>query len=152
MCRCKGHSNKIKSGSIEAATEHDNYKDYQEYNFIITMENKDINGYISEKIMNAFLAGSIPIYWGTKYVKEIFNEKAFVYVNDFSSLEECAKYIVELNNDKERMKQMVNEPVFKNDIVPDYYKVDEYDNPSDFYIKLSNKVKDLIEKANLYYK
>jgi hypothetical protein len=111
------------------------------------MENADINGYITEKIMNAFLAGAIPIYWGTKYIKEIFNEKAFIYVNDFSSLEECAKYIVELNNNKDRMKKMVAEPVFKNNIVPDYYKVDVYDNPSEFYVQASQKIKDLIANS-----
>ena len=83
--------------------------EYKKYRFIMAMENKNIKGYITEKIINAFRAGAIPIYWGTDYIKNIFNPKAFIYVNDFNSLEECADYIVALDNDKNRRQQMLNE-------------------------------------------
>ena len=38
-------------------------------------------GYVTEKIVNAFLAGSIPIYWGSRAVLEIFNPESFIYAN-----------------------------------------------------------------------
>ncbi len=140
--KCKGTSNKIKVQRI--STDAENYNFYKDYNFVIAMENADVNGYVTEKIMNVFLAGSIPIYWGTKYVKEIFNEKAFIYVNDFPSLELCAKYIIELNNDKTKIANMLREPIFKDDIIPEYCFMDEK-NPSQFNLNIANKLKALIE-------
>ena len=35
--------------------------------------------YISEKILNPFLAGCIPIYYGSPEVFHVFNEEAMVY-------------------------------------------------------------------------
>ncbi len=43
------------------------------------MKNKRANGYITEKILNAFLAGCIPIYYGTTEIFDIFNKKAFIW-------------------------------------------------------------------------
>ncbi len=43
------------------------------YNFTIAFENTDYPGYITEKIIHAFIAGTIPLYWGGgDYLKEIF--------------------------------------------------------------------------------
>ena len=39
-----------------------------------------LEGYVTEKIVLAFLAGSIPIYYGDrKHVNYLFNPDAFVY-------------------------------------------------------------------------
>jgi hypothetical protein len=83
---------------------------YTKYKFVFAMENSDVHGYVTEKIMNAFHSGAIPIYWGTKYVKELFNEKAFIYVNDFSCLQECVDFVVDMS-DEDREK-MMNEPIY----------------------------------------
>ena len=74
------------------------------------MENKNAPGYVTEKIMNAFHSGAIPIYWGNNYVKELFNVMAFIYVNDFTSPEACVDYILSLT-DEDREK-MMNEPIY----------------------------------------
>ncbi len=140
---CFANSEKI--NKVKKENNVPNYELYKDYNFAIAMENSDVYGYVTEKIMNAFLANSIPIYWGTKYIKEIFNEKAFIYVNDFSSLEECAKHVIEINNDKTRLLNMLKEPIFKNNIIPEYYKLDT-ENPTKFNLDLANKIKELIEK------
>jgi hypothetical protein len=95
------------SGSWES---HGLVKAYSNYKFVFALENKDTPGYVTEKIMNAFHSGAIPIYWGTSYVKNLFNHKAFIYVNDFPSLEACVGYVVNMS-DEEREK-MMNEPVY----------------------------------------
>jgi hypothetical protein len=56
-----------------------NHKEFQPYRFALVMENKRAKGYITEKIMNAFLAGCIPIYYGTEEIFDIFNKKAFIW-------------------------------------------------------------------------
>ena len=58
---------------------------YSRYNFALVFENKDWPGYVTEKIVSAFLAGSIPIYWGNQAALEIFNPRAFIYVGDSTS-------------------------------------------------------------------
>jgi hypothetical protein len=45
------------------------------------MENSVAPGYISEKILLAFLGGCIPIYYGTVEIFDIFNHNAFVFYN-----------------------------------------------------------------------
>lgn len=83
---------------------------YTKYKFVFAMENRNAPGYVTEKIMNAFHSGAIPIYWGTNYVKELFNTKAFIYVNDFPSPEACVDYVLSLT-DEDREK-MMNEPIY----------------------------------------
>ncbi|CAK0823016.1 unnamed protein product, partial [Prorocentrum cordatum] len=51
------------------------------YRFALVFENKLVPGYVTEKIVNAFLAGSIPIYWGSSAVLDVFNADAFIYAN-----------------------------------------------------------------------
>jgi hypothetical protein len=89
------------------------------------MENTNENGYITEKIMNAYRSGAIPIYLGTEYVKEIFNPETFIYILDFPSYEDCAKHIMELANNPVKLLKMqaatkFNKKLSINDI--DYSK------------------------------
>ena len=49
------------------------------YNFTIAFENCDHPGYITEKIIHAFIAGTIPLYWGGgDYLKETFPADCFI--------------------------------------------------------------------------
>ncbi len=67
---------------------------FQKYRFVLCMENCQKKGYITEKILNAFLGGAIPIYWGCdESVEMFFNKNAFININNFSSFKECARYV-----------------------------------------------------------
>jgi hypothetical protein len=46
------------------------------YKFSITMENTEGQGYISEKIFDSFMAGKIPIYYGSYMIDAFINPKA----------------------------------------------------------------------------
>jgi len=49
------------------------------YNFTIAFENTDEDGYITEKIFDAFLGGAIPLYWGGgKYLKETIPSDCYI--------------------------------------------------------------------------
>jgi hypothetical protein len=49
------------------------------YNFILVFENSDYNGYITEKIIHAFMAGTIPLYWGGgDFLKETFPSNCYI--------------------------------------------------------------------------
>jgi hypothetical protein len=88
-----------------------------QYKFCIAMENTKQETYITEKIVNGFLAKVIPIYWGSNNICDYFNENSFINITDESDecIENAVKHITTLMNDNEKYLQMVNNPVFKND-------------------------------------
>ena len=145
--KCVGYSKKIIKKKINGIHSDDNMiKEYSNYKFVIAMENKIDNGYITEKIINAFTSGAIPIYWGDPVIaKNIFNENAFICVNNFNSLEDCAEYIIQLNNDEYKLNKMKNEPIFKNNIIPDVFQIGNFDNPPQIYKQMADKIKKIID-------
>lgn len=88
---------------------------YSQYNFVMAMENTQKPGYVSEKIINAFNSGAIPIYWGdSATVKTIFNPNAFIDLNNFANFEQAVAYIYELQNNPSKLAQMRSEPILND--------------------------------------
>lgn len=89
-----------------------------EYKFIICFENSKKGTYITEKIINPFLAHIIPIYWGTEYVFEIFNKDAFLYLDNNgtnnNNMSELIKKILEIDANDDMYLNIVNQPRFVN--------------------------------------
>ena len=50
------------------------------YKFSISMENSNGDGYVSEKIIESFIAGTIPIYYGDYMIDEYINPKAYILI------------------------------------------------------------------------
>ncbi|CAK9115003.1 unnamed protein product [Durusdinium trenchii] len=94
------------------------------YRFALVFENKLVPGYVTEKIVNAFLAGCIPIYWGSRAVLEIFNPESFIYANDIQApgfsdeqlfdplmhLERVAEHVLRIAQDPVALEGMANTP------------------------------------------
>ena len=57
----------------------DGYKDYK---FTVVTENCKQDNYFTEKITDAFATGTIPVYWGTECVSEIFNPDGIIVLTD----------------------------------------------------------------------
>ena len=85
-----------------------------QYKFIICFENTIEGTYITEKIINPFLARTIPIYYGTNYCNQVFNKDAFLYLEDESerSYRALLERIKELDDDDTKYLHMVNQQVF----------------------------------------
>ena len=121
-------------------------KIYKDYKFGFAMENTYEDGYITEKIMNVYIGGAIPIYWGTSKIKEIFNPDSFIYINDYSSFEECANDIIGIGNDPIRLKKMQTAPIFlENTPYSSYYDTP----PPEWVINIAKKIKKNIKKVKL---
>lgn len=81
------------------------------YKFNLAIENTDIDGYVTEKIMEPFVAGSVPIYWGNSWVKQEFGEGSYINVNDFDTLDRAVEYIKKVDSDDELyMKILTTRP------------------------------------------
>lgn len=57
----------------------------QQYKFTIAFENDTFPGYQTEKLYDAMLAESMPIYFGDPKVSDIFNNKSFVNARNYSN-------------------------------------------------------------------
>lgn len=86
----------------------------KQYKFSLAFENSCSNGYTTEKIIDAFASGGIPIYWGDPKIKEIFNPKSFINANDFENYDELIRHIKKIDNDDKLFLDMVKEPAFIN--------------------------------------
>jgi len=93
----------------------DKFAFQQKYRFSLALENSSYTGYTTEKIIQAFAAGTIPIYWGDPSVAELFNEKAFINCHSFQTLEEVIGRVKEVNENEELWMAMLKEPIVNPD-------------------------------------
>lgn len=92
----------------------DNKIEFQKkFKFSIAFENSYGLGYTTEKIIDAFAAKTIPIYWGNPLVHRDFNTNAFINVHDYSSLDEVVNEIIRIDQDDEIWMKYLSEPAFK---------------------------------------
>lgn len=86
-----------------------------EYRFSLAIENSCTSGYTTEKILQAFAAGTVPIYWGDPRIKQEFNEKSFIYAGDFDNYDELRAYVKDINEDDEKYLAMAKAPIITDD-------------------------------------
>ena len=56
------------------------------YKFSFAVENSQVPGYFSEKIIDCFLTKTIPIYWGDPCIGDIFDTNGIIIINSGSDL------------------------------------------------------------------
>ena len=89
------------------------------YKFSIAFENSSYSGYTSEKILEAFAAGTVPIYWGDPDITRVYNENAFININRYDSIEEAIEVIKKLDNDDEEYLNMLSQPICRKEYILD---------------------------------
>jgi len=85
----------------------------QPYRFALVMENRKHTGYMTEKIINAFTGGAIPIYYGTIEVFDIFHRDAFVYY-DIDNPRPALDRIAYLDGNQTAYNEIIKGPILKN--------------------------------------
>ena len=71
----------------------------RDYKFSIAFENESWPGYATEKIADAFLAGSVPIYYGDPKIAADFNPEAFVNCHDYRRWEDVVARVLQIDAD-----------------------------------------------------
>jgi len=111
---CRGHPITANMTSVSLGKDwFHNYKRFQNYRFALVMENIKKKGYITEKILNAFLAGCVPIYYGTEEVFDIFNRNAFIYY-DVTNPRPALERIAYLEKNRTAYDLMLKAPILAN--------------------------------------
>ena len=71
------------------------------YKFVIASENyAGSQGYISEKIFDAILGGSVPVYLGEKKITDFVPENSFIDARQFHSLEHLVKKLERMSEEE----------------------------------------------------
>ena len=117
----------------------DKRKFQSEYKFSVAFENNAYRpqhpGYTTEKIMEPMTVNSIPIYWGNPLINKEFNQKSFVNFYDFNDINKMIEYIIELDKDDNKYLEMLNQPWFTGNSIPDNNKLE---NIKSFLYKIFN--------------
>ena len=83
---------------------------YRSYKFVLCLESAQLDGYISEKILGPMLSGAIPVYYGSGDIGEHFNEKSFINVARFSSIEKVMERLIYLDQNDTAYAEVLDEP------------------------------------------
>lgn len=84
------------------------------HKFSIAYENASYNGYITEKLIQAFAAKTIPIYYGDPHVTEVFNKNSFINVSDYHSIEDVVQRIKEIDNNLDLYFSILETPALNS--------------------------------------
>jgi hypothetical protein len=57
----------------------------RDYRYSICFENDLYPGYVTEKLLEAYLSETVPLYWGDLGNDEFYNQKSFINFRDFNS-------------------------------------------------------------------
>jgi hypothetical protein len=87
------------------------------HKFAIAFENSSHPGYSTEKIVQAFAAGCIPIYWGDPLISRDFNEASFVNCHQYKDFQSVVEAIRQIDHDPVLYERMLAEPAL---VDPDF--------------------------------
>jgi hypothetical protein len=95
------------------------------YKFSIAMENSEGDGYVSEKIFDSFISGTIPIYFGDYTVDEYINPKSFILIKNEKSIISKIEYIKDIDNNNEKYLNILKENILINEKIRDIIEKEE---------------------------
>ena len=93
------------------------------FKFNLCFENDLYPGYVTEKVLEAWLSESIPLYWGDD-AGGVLNPDAIVNLRDFSNMETFLEYVENLHQSPEKMAKMIGQPLFSKNC--DYSKLQSF--------------------------
>ena len=85
------------------------------YKFSICMENSKTQGYISEKLVDCFEAGTIPIYFGDDTILELLNNKSYIHVKNEEEFDEKIELIKKIDNNDTLYQEVIREKIVIDD-------------------------------------
>jgi hypothetical protein len=93
----------------------------RDYQYQIVIENDSIKGYFTEKLIDCFMTGTIPIYWGDPTISQIFDTTGMIIIKDLESL---SKIINDINSID--LNQFANGIQKNFEIAKDYILTENY--------------------------
>ena len=146
--RCQGKTpmnENIKKEKVKTGVVLDNWwknaEVYRNYRFCLTMEHASTDGYVTEKILLAYMGGCIPIYYGTSEIFDLFNKESFIFYN-ISDPTPALEKVAYLESNPAAYDAMMNQPILANGdkTIEDYFSFsDDIGNG-----KLKSKIRSML--------
>lgn len=87
--------------------------------FTLCFESTNHAGFVTEKITDAFYNDTIPVYYGSSTVTDIFNADAFINCSDYPDFQAVIDKIIELDQDDRKYLEMLRQPIFTDNSFPE---------------------------------
>lgn len=82
----------------------------KDFRFVLAFENDVYPGYVTEKPLEAYACGAIPLWRGLDS-SDLLNGGAIINAMDFDSLASFARHVADLNTDLTRLNSTAKEPL-----------------------------------------
>ena len=89
-------------------------KDAGKYKFCLCFENDVYPGYVTEKPLEAYIAGTVPLYFGYD-IEGYLNPKAMINLLDFADLSEWSNYVQEVHSNNKLYKYHFEQPILQRE-------------------------------------
>lgn len=122
---------------------------YHQFKFALALENmKDVRGYITEKILDCFVSGVVPIYQGADDINQYIPDNCYIKFNDFRNMDDMYAFLKNMDFEEysqyiENIKQFLSsdavekfEPIKQFQCMMNVFK----SNSSDIHVKIADKV------------
>lgn len=86
-----------------------------DYKFTIAFENSITPGYVTEKLIDAYAAGTVPIYMGDPYILEDINPDSLIFCKSQEDFDEVLETVKRIDQDDELYKKMIQTPMLRNE-------------------------------------
>jgi len=129
---CHGTSSKFVQQLTTSGGWVDAFKEFEQFRFGLVMENTVQDGYITEKILSAFSGGTVPIYYGSRQIFDIFNPESFIFF-DPEEPQKALSYISFLNTNETAYNEMKSVPIFQEDAIKKYFSL--FDHVGEGFLK-----------------
>ena len=87
------------------------YEILKDYKFSLCPENSFSPGYMTEKLIEAWYAGTLPIWCGPTRIKGL-NHKAFINYQDFNQMKDFVNKISSIDQSDEQFFDLYEQPIF----------------------------------------
>lgn len=79
-----------------------------DYMFSVVVENARTDVWITEKVLDCFATGTIPIYWGSKKITHFFNEDGIIFLEPDFNLKQLSKelYLSKMTAVKDNLQRV----------------------------------------------
>jgi hypothetical protein len=115
--KAQAYPNKVRLKNWE-----DNRHVYKDFRFCLVMEHINAPGYITEKILVAFWAGCVPVYYGTTEIFDIFHRDSFIYYNVMDP-QPALNQLQYLEANKTAYQEMLRHPILVKDAAKKFFSL-----------------------------
>jgi hypothetical protein len=87
------------------------YELLSNYRFNLCFENSTFPGYYTEKLLQSWVGGCIPLYYSDKWYVRDFNPLAAINRSDFASLDEFVDYVATVDASPSKYEEIFRQPL-----------------------------------------